>query len=191
MQVKTTRGIYMKKIISIFVVALFAGSMVAANSMASETKVADAKTAGSETKSAGSEAKSADSEAKTAETKPAGSETKPAVVAAATDATLEVIEIAVAKGIENREAIDVADTFTPDVERLYCYTKIKGGKEGDSITHRWKKGEDVMAEVSLNVNGSPWRTHSSKAIMKEWLGTWTVEILQGDAVLKSKEFTIK
>ncbi len=153
----------MKKLFSILMVTLFVGCMVAANSLASETKAAEAKPA----------------------------EAKPAEALVATDASLEIIEIAIAKSIENREPQEVADTFASDVERVYCYTKIKGGKEGDSLTHRWKKGDQVMAEVSLKVNASPWRTYSSKAIMQEWTGSWSVEVLQGDVVLKTKEFTVQ
>jgi len=183
----------MKKIFSILMVALFAGCMVAANSLASETKTVDAKAASSKAKSAEAQPVAAGSEAKSAEAQPvaAGSEAKPAEAPVSTDASLEIIEIAIAKNIENREPQEVADTFASDVERVYCYTKIKGGKEGDSLTHRWKKGDQVIAEVSLKVDASPWRTYSSKAIMQEWTGSWSVEILQGDVVLKTKEFTVQ
>ncbi|MEW6516863.1 MAG: DUF2914 domain-containing protein [candidate division FCPU426 bacterium] len=129
-----------------------------------------------------------------AETSPApaaaAEEAAPAQVASA-PATLEVAEIAIAKGVENREAVDSGDTFPADVAKLYCWTKLTGGKEGDSITHRWLKDGEVMGEVSLNVNASPWRTYSSKAIMPEWKGKWSVEVLQNGTVLKSQEFTIE
>lgn len=110
---------------------------------------------------------------------------------ASSSATLEVLEIAIAKNIQEREAVEVGDTFPVGIERLYCWTKITGGAEGDSVTHRWKKGEEIMAETTLNVNGSPWRTYSSKAIMADWTGNWVVEILQGETVLASKEFVIQ
>ncbi|MBN1596421.1 DUF2914 domain-containing protein [candidate division FCPU426 bacterium] len=167
-----------------------------------------AESQGSETQAVGCETKAAAPAAavsKTKETKTSSTETAPAPVknqpisqqpetsapAAAAETNLEVVEIAIAQGIENREPVQVADKFPAGVERLYCYTKIEGGKEGNSITHRWKKGDDVLAEISLNVSGSPWRTYSSKAIMQEWTGTWSVEILQNNVVLISKEFTIE
>jgi hypothetical protein len=125
----------------------------------------------------------------TAETSPAPAAESAAV--ASTPATLEVADIAIAKGVENREAVEPGDTFTSDVAKLYCWTKITGGQEGDSITHPWIKDGVVMGEVKLNVNASPWRTFSSKAIMPEWKGKWSVEILQNDAVIKPKEFTVE
>ncbi len=128
-----------------------------------------------------------------AETQPAAAApaAEPAAAVASTPATLEVADIAIAKGVENREAVEPGDTFTSDVAKLYCWTKITGGQEGDSITHRWIKDGVVMGEVKLNVNASPWRTFSSKAIMPEWKGNWSVEILQNDAVIKTKEFTVE
>ncbi|MCK5241193.1 DUF2914 domain-containing protein [bacterium] len=208
----------MKKIFSILVVALFVGCMVAANSLAAEAKTSGSETKKSACEAKTVEAKSAEAIKPAEAVKPAEAikpaeavkpaeaikpaeavkpaeakavAAKPAEAPAAIDASLEIIEIAIAKSIENREPQEVADTFASDVERVYCYTKINGGKEGDSITHRWKKGDQVMAEISLKVNASPWRTYSSKAIMKEWTGAWTVEILQGDTVLKAKTFTIE
>jgi hypothetical protein len=122
---------------------------------------------------------------------PAAPAVEPAAVVASAPATLEVSDIAIAKGVENREAVEPGETFTSDVAKLYCWTKITGGQEGDSITHRWTKDGEVMGEVKLNVNASPWRTFSSKAIMPEWKGKWSVEVLQNDTVLKTKEFTVE
>lgn len=122
---------------------------------------------------------------------PAAPAVEPAAVVASAPATLEVADIAIAKAVENREAVEPADTFTSDVAKLYCWTKLTGGQEGDSITHRWTKDGEVMGEVKLNVNASPWRTYSSKAIMPEWKGKWSVEILQNDTVIKTKEFTVE
>lgn len=134
-----------------------------------------------------------------AEDAPAGTSPAPAAPAAAAEpaavasaaTTLEVADIAIAKAVENREAVEPGDTFTADVAKLYCWTKLTGGQEGDSITHRWTKDGVVMGEVTLKVNASPWRTFSSKAIMPEWKGKWTVEVLQNGTVLKTKEFTVE
>jgi hypothetical protein len=158
----------MKKVLGVLLVVLVAISLAAVSSQAAEME---------------------SSSSQPAVEQPAAA---PAAVAEApASGGLEVAEVAIAKGVENRDAKDVADTFTADVAKLYCWTKISGGQEGDTIVHRWKKGEEVMGEITLKVNGSPWRTFSSKTIMPEWKGKWVVEILAGDKVLTSKEFTIE
>lgn len=103
---------------------------------------------------------------------------------------LKVETIEIATGIQDRAPQGAGETFPAGVEKLYCYTKIVGGQEGDKIVHKWKKGGEVMAEVTLTVNGSPWRTHSSKVMSPEMSGDWSVEVLQGEQVLASRKFTV-
>lgn len=107
------------------------------------------------------------------------------------DGSLEVSEILIATGIQDREPVGEADTFPADVNKLYCYTKVEGGSEGDTITHKWLKDGEVMAEVTLDLGGSPWRTYSSKLIMPEWTGAWITEVLHNGVALTSKPFTIQ
>ncbi len=132
--------------------------------------------------------------ATTMEAQPAATPQAKAVTPAAapeTTSALQVVEISIAPEIKDREPVGAADKFPATVGKLYCYTKIVGGTEGTVITHRWKKGNDVMAVVQLKVNGSPWRTFSSKSIMSDWTGAWSVEVLEGDKVLKTIDFTIE
>lgn len=184
---------------------IFTGSVI--NAQVSETKAAEGgrtketveKKAGSETKK--SEAKTSDSSAaqpaaeKKAEVPAKEVKAEPiktgAASAEAVAGKLSVAEISITTNIENRVPLDPAEKFTVGVEKLYCYTKIVGGTEGSRITHRWKKGDEIMANINLNVNGSPWRTFSSKNIMKEWTGNWTVEVLDGETVLTTTAFTIE
>jgi hypothetical protein len=185
----------MKKVFSTLVVGLFVVCLAAHGSFASEAKAPETKAPAAkapEIKAPAAKAPETKAPAvKAPETKaPEIKAEEPETAPAAGDATLEVVEIAIAKGIENREPVEVGDTFAY-TERLWCYTKIKGGQEGDSIVHRWKKGDEVIAEVNLSVNSSPWRTYSSKAIMQDWTGNWSVEVLQGDTVLTAKDFVIE
>lgn len=123
---------------------------------------------------------------------PATAPAAPAAPApAAATGGLEVVEASIATGIENREPVGVAETFPAGTEKLYCYSKVTGGTEGDEIVHRWLKGTEEMAQVTLKVNGSPWRTFSSKTIAPDMTGSWSVDILQGENVLKTLKFEIK
>lgn len=104
---------------------------------------------------------------------------------------LLVAEAAIATGIENRAPQGAAESFPAGTEKLYCYSKFTGGKAGDEITHKWIKGGQERASVNLKVGGSPWRTFSSKSLGKDDNGSWTVEIRQGETVLKTLAFEIK
>lgn len=85
-----------------------------------------------------------------------------------------------------------AVTFPADVGKLYAFTKITGGEEGDTITHKWYHGDNVMAEVTLNVKSSEYRTYSSKNIWNAWTGNWKVEIIDAEGtVLETLNFTLE
>jgi hypothetical protein len=103
---------------------------------------------------------------------------------------LELSEIAIAQSVQDRIQHGIADSFPVSVEKLYCYTKLSGGKEGDIIIHRWKKDGIVIREFQLKIGGPTWRTYSCK-----WLngmrGKWSVEIICGNKVLRTKNITIQ
>jgi len=118
-------------------------------------------------------------------------EVQPEAETAVPASEMQVVEASVATGIENRAPQGAAESFPAGTEKLYCYTKLAGGQAWDEITHKWMKGGEQRAVVILKVGGSPWRTFSSKTILKEDTGAWSVEILQGDTVLKTVSFEIK
>ena len=107
---------------------------------------------------------------------------------------LQVAEASIALTIVDRVPRGVATVFANEVETLSCYSKIiNGGAVGhDSVRHVWYYGDDIMADVKLRVGASSWRTHSTKTIMKHWIGDWHVDIIApDDTVLKTLNFTIK
>ena len=133
-------------------------------------------------------APAAPTEAKpTAPAPAASSETKPVVAEAA---SLTVEEIAVATSVENHAPVGAAESFPASTEKLFCYSKVAGGKEGDTIVHRWSHDGKMISEVTLKVNGSPWRTFSTKALDEDAAGSWTVEVLQNNNVLKTTKFEV-
>lgn len=119
--------------------------------------------------------------------------TSPAPAPAAPAApTLSVARDAVAANVVDREPQDAAETFAPTIHAVYYFTEVHGADSPTTITHRWLYRDQVMAEVTLEVGGSPWRTWSSKTILPEWTGTWKVEVVTaGGQVLASKSFTIQ
>ncbi len=103
----------------------------------------------------------------------------------------EVLEAAVATGVEHRQPVGAAETFTAQVGKLFCWSKISGGSAGGEIVHEWRRGDEVVASVPLAIGGSPWRVYSSKIILPEMTGKWSVAVKQGDQVLKTLEFVIE
>ena len=48
---------------------------------------------------------------------------------------------------------------------------------GQRVTHRWEYNGTVFAEVPFDVGGPRWRVWSSKNFVPEWVGTWTVSVV--------------
>lgn len=105
-------------------------------------------------------------------------------------AEMYVSRAEVCTGIENREPVGAADSFT-DVDRLYLFSEIKDAGENSQIKHVWYFDNTEVLEVDLTVKGPRWRTWSNKNIygMK---GAWRVDIVDsaGNA-LRSVPFTVQ
>lgn len=114
-----------------------------------------------------------------------------AEVAAPASDGVEAVESAIASGIENRQPVGAAEKFPAAAGKVYCYTKIAGAQAGSEIVHKWLKGTEVMAEVTLKIGGSPWRVYSSKTLVPESVGAWSVEVSQDGKLVKKLEFTVE
>ncbi len=105
---------------------------------------------------------------------------------------ISVEDLEVCTSIENRVPVDVNTSFSGDVEKLYCFTKIVSNQDEGSIFHVWLHNDRVMSRVELSYKAKVWRTWSSKRILPSWTGKWRVDIETPDGtLLGSKEFEIK
>ena len=105
---------------------------------------------------------------------------------------LEVTRAAIAKAVEDREPVEEGTSFASDVGQLVCFTRVEGAGEGRMIHHVWSHGGEEKARVELPLNGSPWRTWSSKRILPSWSGDWTVTVEDEDGtVLTRLDFVIE
>jgi hypothetical protein len=128
-----------------------------------------------------------DAAAAPADAAPAKTEAAPA---AAPAGDISVVDAKLGTGVENRDIQGEADSFKPDVGKVYCWSKIKGG-EGSEITHAWYKGDQKVTEVKLNIKFASMRTWSYKTIPAGAEGSWRVDIVGPDGtVLKSLPFTV-
>jgi hypothetical protein len=91
--------------------------------------------------------------------------------------------------VVDREPVDAVTRFDPDTGRVYFFTEVLD-LQGQRVVHRWEYGGDVMAEVAFSVNGPRWRIWSSKDMLPQWEGEWTVSVLAADGqVLHAQRFT--
>lgn len=90
---------------------------------------------------------------------------------------LKVTKVTLTTGVKDREPVDSAVAFPSSVGRVYCWILIEGTKEPTAIRHLWYYREKKMAEISLEIESSRYRTWSSKTILPHWRGDWRVEIV--------------
>jgi hypothetical protein len=104
---------------------------------------------------------------------------------------LGVSVAAICRDVVDREPVDSGNSFTADVGKLYCFTKITGAQFPTHVTHVWSFDGTERARVELAVNAASWRTFSSKIIQAHELGAWRVEIVDPEGnVLKTLEFEV-
>jgi hypothetical protein len=104
---------------------------------------------------------------------------------------LEVSVAAICKDVVDHEPVDSGNSFTANVGKLYCFTKISGAESPTHITHVWYFDGTERGRVELAVNSASWRTFSSKIIQPHEQGAWRVDVLDAEGnVLKSLDFEV-
>lgn len=79
--------------------------------------------------------------------------------------------------ITDREPTDSLTELENNAERIFFFTDLRG-LEGQIITHQWEYAGNVMADVKFRVGGGPrWRVYSSKNLLPEWIGQWSVSVM--------------
>lgn len=108
------------------------------------------------------------------------------------DSGLVVNEIQMSASVEDRLPRGAASSFSPGIERVYCFTKLKNSGESSKVIHVWYYKDKEMARVELAVRAATWRTWSSKRILPSWTGEWRVDVVSPVGnVLSSISFEIK
>lgn len=99
---------------------------------------------------------------------------------------IEIARAQFASEVREREPVDQGEGLTTAQDPIYFFTEVKNAA-GETITHRWIHDGEVVAEVPLNVGSNSWRTWSSKEMLPEWGGEWTVEVLDSQGNVISEE----
>lgn len=102
----------------------------------------------------------------------------------ATESRGSVARSAFAQGIKEREPVGKLQRLDEGADEVYYFTELRD-MGGQTVTHRWKHAGEVKAEVTFQVGGPRWRVYSSKSLIPDWSGEWTVEVVNGnDRVVK-------
>lgn len=101
---------------------------------------------------------------------------------------LRITEFGVGTGIRNRQLVGEGDLFVEGA-RVWFWTRVVGGKPGETIQHVWKHEGHGSSRVPLTLGGEHWRTQSRKMLWEGSAGRWDVEAVDGDGrVLARREF---
>lgn len=92
-------------------------------------------------------------------------------------------------GIDNREPVIMVDSISADSYNAISFFTELTGMTGETVTHQWMFDDKVMFEKSFEIGGDRWRIWTSKTLLPDWTGTWTVKVLNEDgSVLERKSF---
>lgn len=101
-------------------------------------------------------------------------------------ATGSVARATFTTGVQDREPVDQLNTADTNLGTVFFFTELTD-LQNQTVTHRWEYNGENMAEVKFNVGGARWRVHSSKKMLPEWTGTWTVSVVNGAGQVLTSE----
>ncbi len=101
----------------------------------------------------------------------------------------EVARSIITTEVVDREPVNDLEMVPVSNETVLYFTELRN-MEGQTVIHRWIFGNEAIADVSFNVGGPRWRVWSSKKMLPEWVGAWTVQVVNGAGeVVAEKRFT--
>jgi len=83
----------------------------------------------------------------------------------------------VGTSVVDKRLVGESDTFAVGT-RVTFWTRIAGGKAGDTVNHVWFHNGDRIGTISLRVGSADWRTQSRQLLTPE--GQWAVEARDAD-----------
>lgn len=102
-----------------------------------------------------------------------------------------VQKAAICERVDNLTPRGIRQIYPSSVGTLSCFTRLADIPSEGALYHIWYHGNKEMAKVELPVSPPHWRTYSSKIILPSWKGSWRVEVVYGDYVLKTLSFAIQ
>jgi hypothetical protein len=104
---------------------------------------------------------------------------------------LSVQDMAFCTAVVEREPLSRDSSFSADIGQIFCWTNVlNDGGEG-SVEHVWYYNGEEKARVELPANYARNRVWSSKKILPEWTGKWTVAVMAGSEKMGEMSCTIE
>jgi len=98
---------------------------------------------------------------------------------ASSDASSSVVRAVFTSQVVDREPVDQLGSVAHGPEgtdEVFFFTELRG-LQGHQVTHRWEYEGEIMAEITFPIDGPRWRVYSSKKLMPQWTGEWTVKVI--------------
>jgi hypothetical protein len=100
-------------------------------------------------------------------------------------------DMAFCTAVVEREPLSRDSSFSADIGQIFCWTNVlNDGGEG-SVEHVWYYNGEEKARVELPANYARNRVWSSKKILPEWTGKWTVAVMAGSEKMGEMSCTIE
>lgn len=105
-------------------------------------------------------------------------------------ASLRVVDFVVARGIVEREPVEVSNTFSSADGNAYAFARIANDGEPTGVSFVWFHRDAVYAAVEMTIGTSTrWRTWSSAEIQP---GPWRVQLVGSDGlIIAENSFTVE
>lgn len=109
---------------------------------------------------------------------------------AASEDTLEVRELVLARGVADREPTGVTDVFTRGDGRVYAFARIGNSGAPATLFFVWRRGDKVHGVYTSTIGVSPgWRVWS---YVSPQSGPWKVELVtESGKILAERGFYIE
>jgi len=109
-------------------------------------------------------------------------------VEAPTASAGQVVRAIFTSSIAEREPVDSIEQLAADRPGIVFFTELRDFG-GQTVTHRWERDGEIMAEVPFQVGADRWRVWSSKRLLPDWTGEWTVSVIdEAGSVVESRSF---
>ncbi len=93
---------------------------------------------------------------------------------------IKVEQFVCSENVVNRTPVNISKTFSTELDKVYCFTKVKTDKAPTYIYHVWYKNGKKIAEIKINIKYQSYRTWSYKTIFPSDVGDWKVELLDNN-----------
>jgi hypothetical protein len=104
------------------------------------------------------------------------------------ESSLEITRLVLCKKVENREPVDIVESFTMADQKAYCFMAVANSGEEQPLVFRWLFQDEEYFRFETKIGTSTnWRTSSMVTLR---VGSWKVEILQNEQVLQEIAFTV-